>query len=204
MNAEEKTRDAKSIVREYVESTVMAVALALFIMTFIARSFSVDGSSMVPTLHNGERVLVDEISYRLIKPARGEIIVFRLPANPKVRYIKRIIGLPGDTVEIRDGRVLVNGEPLQEDYLSEPIYGDFGPYRVPEDSYFVLGDNRNNSEDSRFRRVGYVPRRYIVGRAIFRYWPLSKVGVLSPPEAFRERAASRLGEPAGAQAGGSR
>lgn len=203
MNVEEKAQDIKSIVREYVEATVTAVALALFIMAFIARSFSVEGSSMVPTLHNGERVLVDEISYRLVEPARGEIIVFRLPANPRERYIKRIIGLPGDTVEIRDGHVVVNGEPLNEDYLSEPIYGDFGPYRVPENSYFVLGDNRNNSEDSRFRRVGYVPRRYIVGRAIFRYWPLSKIGMLSPPEIFREQTAGRLG-PAEVQAEGSR
>lgn len=176
----------KAIVKEYVEAIVMAVVLAAFIMTFIARSFSVDGSSMVPTLHDGERVLVDEISYRFISPQRGEIIVFKLPGNPRVRYIKRIIGVPGDTVLITEGKVILNGKPLEEDYLSEPVYGEFGPYTVPPGAYFVLGDNRNNSEDSRFRRVGFVPRESIIGRAIFRYWPLTKIGLLSRPQVFQE------------------
>ncbi len=177
----------KSVLREYVEAIVIAIVLALFIMAFVARSFSVEGSSMVPTLHNGERLLVDEISYRFIQPSRGEIIVFRYPANPSARFIKRVIGLPKDTVVVREGKVFLNGEPLEEDYLGEPIYGEFGPYVVPPGTVFVLGDNRNNSEDSRFPLVGYVPRSYVVGRAIFRFWPLTRIGPIHKPAIFSNK-----------------
>lgn len=180
----------KSVLREYAEAIVIAVILALFIMTFIARSFSVDGSSMYPTLHHGERLLVDEITYRFREPQRGDIVVFKYPANPKAKFIKRVIGLPGDTVLIRDGTLLLNGEPLSEPYLGERMVGDYGPYVVPPGTVFVLGDNRNYSEDSRYRDVGYVPRDYMVGRAVLRFWPLNRIGVIKKPSTFESGAAA--------------
>lgn len=171
----------KSVVQEYVEAIVMAVVLAAFIMTFIARSFSVEGRSMEPTLHNGERLLVDEISYRFTNPARGEIVVLRFPADPRMRFIKRVIGVPGDNIVVQGGRVVLNGRPLEEGYIAEPVAGDFGPYVVPPGTYFVLGDNRNHSEDSRFPAVGYVPKRLIVGRAIVRFWPVTRLSLVRRP-----------------------
>lgn len=172
---------AKSVFQEYVEAIIMAVVLAAFIMTFIARSFSVEGQSMEPTLHNGERLLVDEITYRFREPQRGEIIVLRFPANPRMRFIKRVIGVPGDNLLIQNGRVVLNGRPLEEPYIAEAVQGEFGPYVVPPGTYFVLGDNRNHSEDSRFQAVGYVPKRLIVGRAILRYWPPTRIGLVRRP-----------------------
>ncbi|MDI6870195.1 MAG: signal peptidase I [Bacillota bacterium] len=171
----------KSVLQEYVEAVVLAAVLAAFIMTFIARSFFVEGYSMEPTLHHGERLLVDELTYRFRPPARGEIVVLRFPANPRMRFIKRVIGVPGDRIVIQGGRVILNGRPLEEGYIAEPARSDAGPYVVPPDSYFVLGDNRNNSQDSRFPTVGYVPRRLVVGRAILRYWPLTRVGLVRLP-----------------------
>lgn len=164
-------RAPKSALREYVETIVGAVVLAFLIMTFVARAFTVDGPSMMPTLLDGERLLVDKISYRFIEPRRGDIVVFRYPADPTQHFIKRIIGLPGDTVEVRGGQVFINGSLLTENYVLQRAFGRFGPRQVPEGAYFVLGDNRNNSEDSRDPRVGFVPRSHVVGRAIWRYWP---------------------------------
>lgn len=174
----------KSSIRELVETLIMAGIMAALIMTFVARAYTVNGESMLPTLHHGERLLVDKISYRFIEPARGDIVVFRYPANPKEQFIKRIIGVPGDVVSIRSGTVYVNGVALEEDYISAPPRIGFREQRVPEGTYFVLGDNRNNSEDSRFSRVGFLPRELIIGRAIWRYWPLSKVSLVRRPAAF--------------------
>lgn len=154
-------------------------------MTFVARAFTVNGPSMLPTLEDGQRLLVDRITYRIQAPQRGDVVIFRYPFNPKEHFIKRIIGVPGDEVRIVAGTVYVNGVALQESYLNgqmEPR--NFGPIRVTEDTYFVLGDNRNNSEDSRDRRVGLVPRKNLIGRAIWRYWPLGDMSVFRIPESF--------------------
>lgn len=171
---------------EAAKTLVGAAVLAVLIMTFVARAFTVDGPSMLPTLHNGERLMIDKISYRLREPQRGEIVVFRYPANPREHFIKRIIGLPGDVVEIRGGRVYINGVALEEPYLAAPTLGRFGPVRVPESRYFVLGDNRNNSEDSRYPQVGFVPRALLEGRALWRYWPITRMGLIRRPEAFAQ------------------
>src|SRR5690606_30920549 len=152
--------------REYAETIAGAVIMALLIMTFVARAFTVDGPSMMPTLRHGERLLVDKLTYRFAEPQRGDIVVFRYPSDPRQHFIKRLIGLPGDTVEVRNGRVLVNGVALEENYVLQPPLGRYGPRTVPEGAYFVLGDNRNNSEDSRDPRVGFVPRDHLVGRAL--------------------------------------
>ena len=178
--------EGKSIIREYVEAIVVAVPLAGFIIVFVAQSFLVQGGSMEPSLHHGDRLLVDKLTYRFRDPQRGEIIVFQYPADPSRKFIKRVIGLPGDIVHIRGGLVFVNGRPLREDYILGPTYGDFPPVRIPEGHYFVLGDNRNNSDDSRFADVGPVPRRLVVGRAVFAYWPLSRAGRIERPAIFRE------------------
>lgn len=180
-----RIRPRKSPLREYVETLVGAAILALFIMTFVARAFTVDGPSMLPTLEDGQRLLVDRLTYRFQDPQRGDVIVFRYPANPRQHFIKRIIGVPGDQIVISRGTVYVNGVALEEPYINGPMFGSFGPVVVPPDHYFVLGDNRNNSEDSRDRRVGFVPRELIVGRAIWRYWPLADMSVLRTPATFQ-------------------
>lgn len=171
----------KSELREYLEAFGIAIVLAVFIITFIAQSFLVQGASMEPTLHNGERLMVDKLTYRFRPPRRGEIIVFRYPTDPRRKFIKRIMGLPGDQVEVRRHQLYINGKVLEEPYINGPTYGDFGPIVVPEGAFFVLGDNRNNSDDSRFSDVGPVPRKLVVGRALVRYWPPLRVGLVRTP-----------------------
>lgn len=176
----------KSEIREYAEALAIAVVLALFIITFIAQSFLVQGSSMEPSLHNGERLLVDKLSYRFRQPDRGQIVVFKYPSDPRRKFIKRVVGVPGDDVEIRDTEVFLNGQKLQEVYINGPTYGDFGPVSVPAGHYFVLGDNRNNSDDSRFPDVGFVPRQNVVGRALVVYWPVTRVQLVEVPSIFAQ------------------
>ncbi len=169
--------DKKDLI-EIVQSLAIAGVLAFLIITFVAQSFVVEGSSMEETLQNGERLIVNKLVYRFNKPDRGEIVVFTPQGAENNRYIKRVIGLPGDTVYIQDNQVFVNGEPLEEDYIKEEMraVGESGPFEVPEDSYFVLGDNRNHSADSRFPNlVGYVDRDNIHGRAMWVFWPLNEM-----------------------------
>jgi len=174
-------RPAKPAWRPFAQTVLGALGLALFIMAFVARAFTVDGPSMLPTLSSGERLLVDKLTYRLRDPVRGEIIVFKPPAGPSHYLVKRVIGEPGDTVEIKSGRILVNGAVLDEPYVRSHTFGRNAVYRVPEGHYFVLGDNRNNSQDSRSPSVGFVPRSSIVGRAVVRYWPLDRVTLFRTP-----------------------
>ena len=175
--------EVKAEIVEYIQAFAIAIVLAAFIITFIAQSFVVEGSSMEPSLHNRERLLVNKLVYRFRKPAYGDIVVFRYPANPKRRFIKRVIGVPGDEVEIRDGYVLRNGIVLDESYTMDLTYGYFGPKTVPEGHYFVLGDNRNNSDDSRYPDVGFVPMANIVGKAGLIWWPPGRMGLIKNPEA---------------------
>lgn len=176
----------KSQLRELIETVGSAVLIAVLIMVFIARAYTVNGDSMLPTLHHGERLLVDKISYRFTEPKRGEIIVFKNPSNTSEQFIKRVLGLPGDKVSITQGVVYVNDQPVLENYTLAPARIGFSEKIVPAETYFVLGDNRNNSEDSRFSRVGFLPRNLIVGRAIWRYWPLNRVNVVVRPQVFKE------------------
>jgi len=175
----------KSKLREFLEQVAAAVLTAAFIMYFVARAFQVDGTSMLPTLAEGERLLVEKVTYRLREPARGEIVVFRFPQDPRQHFIKRVIGLPGDEVYISGGWLFINGEPIEEDYILARMRGSFGPVEVPKGHYFVLGDNRNISEDSRSPQVGMVPFHLFEGRAVFRFWPFSRAGLMrAPPLAF--------------------
>lgn len=169
---------------ELAEAVGLAVILAVVIIAFVAQSFLVQGQSMEPTLHNGERLLVDKLTYRFREPRRGEIVVFRVPSDPSRRFIKRVIGVPGDVIEFRDGRVVLNGQVLRETYAVGPTLAERARQTVPPGRYFVLGDNRANSEDSRFAEVGFVPRELIVGRALFVYWPIYRAGLVEVPAIF--------------------
>ncbi|SHJ59971.1 signal peptidase I [Anaerobranca californiensis DSM 14826] len=160
--------------KEWIKSIIIAVLLALIIRSFIMESFIVDGSSMQPTLANQQRVLVNKISYRFKTPKRGEIIVFPLPNDENRILIKRVIGLPGDKVEIIDGRLFLNDQEVHEDYILFKSDNGFGPVVVPDDKVFVLGDNRSNSIDSRNSQVGFIDIGKIRGKAFLRYWPLSE------------------------------
>jgi signal peptidase I len=159
---------------DILETLVLSVLLFVSINLVSAR-IRVDGASMEPTLVSGEYVVVDRVSYRLGSPQRGDIIIFHYPLNPKEEYIKRVIGLPGDEVEIKNNAVYVNGQLLDESYLK--ITTDYaGTWRVPESRLFVLGDNRNNSSDS--HDWGTVPMDYVVGKAILVYWPPPSWGLI--------------------------
>ncbi len=148
---------------------VIAVALATFINKVVIFKVVVPSGSMEKTIMIGDRVFTYRLSYLFSDPKRGDIIVFPFPDDESVDYIKRIIGLPGDTIEGRDdGYVYINGEKLEEDYVTGPVTS-FGPYEVPEDSYFMMGDNRGISEDSRYWDDKFVKRSKIIGKALFKY-----------------------------------
>ncbi|MGJ3244765.1 MAG: signal peptidase I [Elainellaceae cyanobacterium] len=167
----------------------LSAILALGIRHFVAEARYIPSESMLPTLEVNDRLIVEKVTYRFEDPQRGDIIVFwptdRLKEeNPSLRdaFIKRIIGLPGETIEVRGGRVYVNGQPIRENYIfDEPEYR-WGPETVPESSYLVLGDNRNNSYDSHF--WGFVPRENIIGRAAVRFWPPDRIGDLNKETQF--------------------
>lgn len=158
---------------------LLMAGAAVLILMFVGRTAIVNGNSMQPTLQNGDLLLVQRMGYQ--EPQRFDIVVFDSGDGQGTLYIKRVMGLPGETVQVVDGILLINGEPLEESYGLEPM--DSGgiaeiPLTLGEDEYFVLGDNRNNSGDSRNQAVGPVSRDQIVGKALFRFWPLWNLGFL--------------------------
>jgi len=167
-------RNVLSFIWEILKIVIIALAIVIPIRYFIFQPFLVKGQSMEPNFEDGNYLIVDEISYRMGNPQRGEIIVFKYPQNPSQRYIKRIIGLPGDTVEIKNGKVYISGKILDESsYLPKnnftPDFG-FQGITLKENEYFVLGDNRLHSSDSRI--WGVVPRENIIGRVFLKAWPI--------------------------------
>ena len=183
----------KSTLREYFESIVIAVILALFVRTWVVQAFKIPTGSMENNLLIGDHLLVNkfifgptmsDIEKKLLPmrdPRRGEVVVFKYPDEPERDFIKRVIGLPGETLELRNKRVYINGQPLDEPYVHflEPasegqevtsfdVRERYGPVRVPDGQYFVMGDNRDNSQDSRY--WGFLPRHYIKGKALMIYW----------------------------------
>lgn len=171
---QERRSNLKRALIDIVETIVIALLLFLVINTISAR-IRVDGRSMEPTLKSGQFVLVNKLAYKIGSPQYGDIIVFHYPRNPDQEYIKRVIGLPGDLVEIKAGQVFVNDQLIDEPYiLNEPTYQD--RVRVPVNALFVLGDNRNNSSDS--HTWGAVPLESVVGKAILIYWPPQDWGIL--------------------------
>lgn len=170
----------KSLLREYIEAFLIAFILAIVIKSFLIQAFKIPSSSMEQTLLVGDHLLVNKFIYKFKDPRPGDIIVFKFPDDPKRDFIKRIIGTPGDSVEVRDKKVYVNDKELVEPYAihedSETLPKDrsvrdnFGPVTVPKDSYFVMGDNRDRSWDSRFWNNTFVKREAIVGKAFLIYW----------------------------------
>ena len=170
----------------YEISSVLLYGLFLFLVClavifFVAQKTVVDGSSMSPTLEDGDNLIVDKLSYRFTDPKRYDIVVFHYPEGENSYYIKRIIGLPGETIQIVDGKIYIDGEVLEEDYGKE-VMEESGrasqPIVLGDDEYFVLGDNRNNSKDSRVESVGNIKRSDIIGRAWVRIFPFDTFGVL--------------------------
>jgi len=164
----------------WARDLVFSVLIAVILIVFIYQPVKVEGTSMMPTLTDQERIFINKFTYHygLGNIVRGDMVVFWYPLDTSKSYIKRIIGIPGDIVKIAGGEVYVNGNPLMEDYVPDE-YRDrvsWGPERVPADRYFVLGDHRSSSNDS--RAWGFVDRKYIYGKAVFVYWPLDKMGPL--------------------------
>ncbi len=163
---------------------LIVLCLTWVVIQFVGQRTEVDGSSMEPTLSHGDNLIVDKISYRFRDPERFDIIVFPYKYESKTYFIKRIIGLPGETVQIDEqGKIYINGEVLAEGYGREVIRAELiglarEPIELGEDEYFVLGDNRNNSSDSRTEAVGNIKRSDIIGKAWLRVWPFSKFGIL--------------------------
>ncbi len=165
--------------KDWAISIVVAIVLAFFIRQFVVELYVVDGPSMRPTLQSRERLVVNKFIYRFRAPERGEVLVFRYPRDPSRDFIKRVIAVPGDTIEIKDGRVFVNQKLMNEPYILEKTLSDYPQATVPEGHVFVMGDNRNNSEDSRFADVGFVPYDLIKGKAVLVFWPVDQLKTLS-------------------------
>jgi signal peptidase I len=161
---------------ELLHDLSVAVLFCFFLITFVAQAFRVQGTSMEPLLSDGDRIVVNKLVYRLGSIERGDVVVFWYPRDPAVSFIKRVVGIPGDRVEIREGRVHVNGEALREEYLHDAFRDDdtHPAVQVKPGHFFVMGDHRRSSNDS--RSWGEVPERYIYGRAAFRFWPLGQMG----------------------------
>lgn len=161
----------------------IALAIALFVRIFIAEPRFIPSPSMVPTLAVGDRLLVEKVSYRLHAPHQGDIAVFEPPPQlqeygylPSQAFIKRVIGLPGQTVQVTQGKVYVDGQALVEPYIAAPPEYEMPPVQVPPGSLFMMGDNRNDSNDSHV--WGFLPVQNVIGRAAFRFWPIKKVGLV--------------------------
>jgi signal peptidase I len=162
----------------WARDLVFSVVLAVIVILFLYQPVKVEGTSMMPTLDDQERIFINKFVYRFSHIDRGDTVVFWFPGDPSKSYIKRVIGVPGDRVEVVRGTVVVNGHALEEDYVPSEFRDDnsMNAKTVPSDEYFVLGDHRSSSNDS--RAWGMVPRRYIYGKAVFIYWPFEKMGVL--------------------------
>lgn len=163
---------------EVLHDLSLAVLFCFFLVSFVAQAFRVQGTSMLPLLADGERIIVNKLSYRFHPIERGDVVVFWYPKDPSVSFIKRVVGRPGDTVETRRGQLYVNGQRVQEDYVKRNFRDEetLASVVVPPGYYYVLGDHRSSSNDS--RSWGDVPERYIYGKAAFRFWPLSKFGAI--------------------------
>jgi len=182
---------------EGLKTLALSAVLAFGVRTFVAEARYIPSTSMLPTLKINDRLLIEKIGYRFTSPERGDIVVFSPTEALKEQgyddaFIKRVIGLPEETIQVKGGVVTVNGQPLMENYVAdEPDY-DFGPVTVPEGHYLVLGDNRNNSYDSHY--WGFLPRENIIGRAAVRFWPLGRMTLIDDPS-YSQSAQERLQTP---------
>ena len=205
------SQNPKSTFREYTEAIIIALVLALFIRTFVIQAFKIPSGSMLPTLLIGDHLLVNKFIYGVKIPFSGkfliplkdpkpnDVIVFKYPQDPKLDYIKRVIGVGGDIVEGRDKTIFINGKPFDDKYgfhvdntVNKGIRDNFGPITIPPDNVFVMGDNRDNSYDSRF--WGFVDHKAILGKALILYWSWDVNQPLLSPERFKSVRWSRVGD----------
>lgn len=174
---------AGSIFLDIIETIVIALAIFVIVYLFLFQPHQVRGNSMFPNFHDGDYLLTDKISYHLSDPKRDDVVIFTAPRNEDYDYIKRIVALPGETIRLEEEGLLINSNPLEQPYLNEETtfggsFLEIGEEAiVPQDNYFVLGDNRNHSSDS--RDWGFVPKDNIIGKAWLRYWPLSSMGLIT-------------------------
>ncbi|MBC3803136.1 signal peptidase I [Acetobacterium fimetarium] len=175
MREDEKSKGNLEL-KEWIQSALIAIILAFIIKMFLFDFVMVQGSSMFPTLEEGNRLIVNKIGYTIGEPDYGDIVI--LSYSDSVEYVKRVIGKAGDTIEIKDMVVYRNGEALSEDYINTQAYEDFAKVTVPDGTYFVMGDNRANSSDSRYPSLGFVKKDAIDGKVIFRIWPFTEVGTV--------------------------
>lgn len=178
MQADEQPRSrVRSVLRELVETVLLTLLIYVLVRHFLFENYRVVGHSMDPTLENDQYLVVNKLGYRLHEPQRGDIVVFYDPRNSDRKLIKRVIGLPGEVLEIKQGQVFINEQQLDEPYIPNPGRYSVPPTPIPADHYFVLGDNRNNSSDS--HNWGTLPSSKLVGKAWLSYWPPHMWGVVS-------------------------
>jgi signal peptidase I len=180
MNPKESGDPSQSIFgRFWLRDLILSLLLAFVVIVFLYQPVQVEGTSMMPELYNHERIFINKFVYRFEAIRRFDIIVFHYPLDPSKSYIKRVVGLPGEWVSIKDGEVYIDGKALREPFIPETYldHDNFPPVYISTNHYFVLGDHRDDSNDSRV--WGTVPRRDIYGKAVFVYWPLREMGVLN-------------------------
>ncbi len=172
----DKEAEHPSLWRDLVESVILAIVLATLLRLFIIQPFYIPSESMEPTLMPNDRIIVNMLLYRFRAPQRGDIVVFRYPKDPSRDFIKRLIAFEGETVAIRNNYLYINGRRMDEPYLPRETMANFAPVKVPPGCYFVLGDNRNDSDDSRY--WGPLPKGNMIGKAFLVFWPPNRIGVL--------------------------
>ncbi|MGI5912918.1 MAG: signal peptidase I [Syntrophomonadaceae bacterium] len=179
------TKEFKDFIKELLSIIIIAFILAMILRTFVIEGRIIPTGSMLPTIQLQDRVIVNKFVYRFKDPERGDIVVLDPPEalNTNLDYIKRVIGLPGEKVEMKNGKVYINERPLKEPYLSEPIYYDYGPVQVPENCLLVLGDNRNNSFDSHYWNA-WLTKDRLKGKAFLTYWPFKNIKLLQREVSF--------------------
>ena len=178
MSEQKEKTSWQDTLSDWLISIIVAVVLAFGIRTFIVEPYLVSGPSMMPTLQDRERLIVNKFIYYTREPKRGEVIVFKYPSDTRRDFIKRVIAVGGDTVEIVDGHTIVNDKEVKEAFIKEPFHSNYRKTVIPEGHVFVMGDNRNRSLDSRDSSIGMVDQRYILGKAVFRLFPFQKIGLI--------------------------
>lgn len=172
--SQEKEREKDTLWKDILEAVILAIILAAVIRIWLLEPFYIPSPSMEPTLYPRDRIIVNKVIYKFHPLQRGDVIVFKYPLDPRRDFVKRVVAFEGETIEIRNNYVYINGRRLEEPYIPRVMVSDFEPVRVPQGHVFVMGDNRNNSDDSRV--WGPLNKKYLVGKTVFIYWPPNRIG----------------------------